>query len=536
MSKTILIWLCVVSFALLATAAEIKEKTGLVLCGDGAFEGYTLFTPLHSTDTYLVNMDGKVVHKWKDKYTPGQSQYLLKNGHLLRSANDSRSSGFHGGGIGGRIRELDWNGKLVWDYKYADDKRCQHHDIEPLPNGNVLILAWEKKFAEEVIGAGRDPSQLDDDELWPDHIVEVRRQGKTDGRIVWQWHAWDHLVQDFNPDVNNHGDVAAHPELIDINFGGDSMHLPPKELNRLRALGYVGGPAPKGRGPESADWLHGNSLSYNEELDQILISVHGFNEIWVIDHSTTTAESASHTGGRYGKGGDLLYRWGNPQAYRAGTAADQKLFGQHDATWVKSPSGETHILVFNNGRNRPDGDYSSVDEIVPPLRPDGSYSLESGAAYGPSQPVWQYTQSTKSDFFSSHISGAQRLPNGNTLVCAGEQGDFFEVNAQGATVWHYINPIEGNRPNGRPPRGNRRRSKGNDDNHDRAHPPRQGPRGPRGDRRGTGVDRGGTGVDRRGPNGVGRGPSEANAVFRATRIAADDPAIKSRKLSPKNSE
>ncbi|MGC8644373.1 MAG: hypothetical protein ACP5XB_31305, partial [Isosphaeraceae bacterium] len=60
------------------------------------------------------------------------------------------------------------------------------------------------------------------------------------------------------------------------------------------------------------------------ELDQILLSVHSFSEIWIIDHGTTTAEAATHKGGRSGKGGDLLYRWGNPQAYRAGTAADQQ--------------------------------------------------------------------------------------------------------------------------------------------------------------------------------------------------------------------
>ncbi len=522
MSKANLLLLGIVSFASQALAAELKGQTGLIRSDQGAFDGYTLFTPLHSKETYLVDMSGRIVHKWKDDYTPGQSEYLLSNGHLLRCVNDSRNGAFHGGGIGGRIREFDWDGKLIWNFKYSDKEKCQHHDIEPLPNGNVLILAWEKKFAEEVIGAGRDPSQLEGDELWPDHVVEVARDGKTGGKIVWQWHAWDHLVQDFDPDVHNYGDVSAHPELIDINFGGDSMRLPPKEMDRLRALGYVGGPAPKRGGPNSADWLHGNSLDYNETLDQILISVHGFNEIWVIDHSTTSAEAASHSGGRYGKGGDLLYRWGNPLAYRAGTASDQKLFGQHDATWIKAPSGDTRILIFNNGRNRPDGDYSSIDEIIPPLKPDGSYSLESGAAYGPSQPVWQYTHKTKSDFFSGHISGAQRLPNGNTLVCAGEQGDFFEVNAEGDTLWQYINPIEGKRPHGGPPRGvgphdgprrrDRGQSEGDNGGRNRGRPPHRG---------------------QRGPGGGGRGPSEANAVFRATRIAIDDPAIKSRNLTSK---
>jgi hypothetical protein len=505
-----------------------KKKNGLIRNDPGAFDGYTLFTPLHSTTTYLVDMAGKVVNTWKDQYTPGQSVYLLNNGHILRCAENSKNRAFHGGGLGGRVREFDWDGKLVWDYAYSTAAICQHHDIEPLPNGNVLILAWEKKTVEQAIAAGRNPEHFRGDELWPDHIVEVARKGKHDGRIVWAWHAWDHLIQDYDDEVFNHGDVAAHPELIDINFGGDSMRLPPEEMDRLRSLGYVSGPAPKRGGPGSADWLHGNSLDYNEKLDQILISVHGFNEIWVIDHGTTTKEAASHTGGRYGRGGDLLYRWGNPQAYRTGSAADQKLFGQHDATWVTDASGTTHILIFNNGHGRSDGDYSSVDEIAPPLNAEGIYTLQEGTAYGPGELVWCYTRPEKSEFFSSHISGAQRLPNGNTLICAGEQGDFFEVTAKGDTVWQYINPFAGERPRPGPPDGDRRRQGPPRRNRRRAERPHKNHgESTRDPRRTRPPGRGG-----RGPGDHRRGPSEANSVFRATRIAADNPAIASHALAP----
>jgi hypothetical protein len=67
-----------------------------------------------------------------------------------------------------------------------------------------------------------------------------------------------------------------------------------------------------------------NSIDYNPDLDQIALSVKGNSEAWIIDHGTTTAQAAGHTGGRRGQGGDLLYRWGNPLTYRAGTANDAR--------------------------------------------------------------------------------------------------------------------------------------------------------------------------------------------------------------------
>src|SRR5207237_3318095 len=127
-------------------------------------------------------------------------------------------------------------------------------------------------------------------------------------------------------------------------------------------------PADKGKdggGAPGGNWTHINAVAYHPEFDQIMVSVHGFSEFWILDHGTTTAEAAGHKGGKYGKGGDLLYRWGNPQAYRAGKAADQQLFGQHNAHWIpKGLGGAGHVLVFNNGLGRKDGSYSSVDEII----------------------------------------------------------------------------------------------------------------------------------------------------------------------------
>jgi hypothetical protein len=289
-----------------------------------------------------------------------------------------------------------------------------------------------------------------------DAILEVKPTGKTTGEIVWEWHVWDHLIQDQDKAKPNYGNVSAHPELIDVNFGDNAfgrMMAQPGGVDQLRGIGYIGGPPPGpgggpggGRGP-GGDWTHVNSVAYSADLDQIVLSVHAFSEIWIIDHSTTTAETAGHMGGRYGKGGDLLYRWGNPKAYRSGTNSDQRLFNQHSAHWIpKGLPGEGHLLVFNNGGRRPDGQYSSVDEIVPPVDPDGRYARKPGLAYGPDRAAWSYTASNKSEFFAALISGAQRLPNGNTLICSGTNGTVFEATPEKEVVWKFVNPSRGGGP------------------------------------------------------------------------------------------
>lgn len=375
-------------------------------------EGYTLFAPEDTTKTYLINYNKEVVHTWESSYLPGHSVYLLENGNLLRTAFLGAHPIFLSGGMGGGVQEFDWNGNLVWDFTYSDDTYLAHHDIHYLSNGNILMIAWEAKSFEEAVDAGRNPTLVTMFGIWPDHIIEVEPTGPTSGDIVWEWHVWDHLIQDYDPSKLNYGVVEDHPELIDINFGRVTM-----------------------------DWNHINSIDYNEEFDQILLSAHNFNEIWVIDHSTTTEEAAGHLGGNSNKGGDLLYRWGNPRAYRTGTVNDQKYYGQHDARWIRPGCpGEGNILVFNNGLGRPVDAYSSVDEIVPPVDSNGNYYLQQGFAFGPEEQIWMYTAQNPTDFYAYMISGAQRIANGNTVICDGKQGRFFEVTYEKETIWEYVNP------------------------------------------------------------------------------------------------
>ena len=302
--------------------AGSQQTVGLFLNNPAlSSPGYTLFSPIRYSTTYLIDMQGRLVHSWPATQTPGLSAYVYADGHLLRTANTGSAS-FATGGAGGRIQEFDWDGTVVWDYTYSTSSVRQHHDIERLANGDVLIIAWEGKTSAQAIAAGRNPALVTAAGLWLDHVIQVRPTGPTTGTIVWEWHVWDHVVQDIDATKPNFGVVADHPERIDLNFAQNN----------------------------AADWTHVNGIAYDPHNDQIILSAHNLNEIWVIDHSTTTAEAAGHTGGAQGRGGDLLYRWGNPRAYARGTVADQKLFGQHDAQWIPDGvPGAGNLLVFNNG-------------------------------------------------------------------------------------------------------------------------------------------------------------------------------------------
>jgi hypothetical protein len=424
---------------------------GLVLYG-GASPGFVLFSPLLSTTTYLVDRQGRVAHTWGSRRAPGASVYLLDNGHLLRCSRERDTPIFQAGGEGGRIQEFAWDGELVWDYLLASPFRVQHHDIEPLPNGNVLAIVWERIHRREALQLGRAPELLPNAGLLLDAILEIEPMPPTDGQIVWEWRVRDHLIQDRDSTGRNFGVVADHPERIDINGDHLRPQLTEQVMQRLKAIGYVSGdPSPDDL---NADFLHTNAVDYNAELDQILISAHRFNEIWIIDHSTTSREAAGHIGGRAGKGGDLLYRWGNPVAYGRGTADDRQLFAHHDGRWIRRGfPGEGNILIFNNGWGRPGRDFSSVVEIVPPVTADGTYVISPESAFGPAGTEWTYTASQRSSFSADFISGAHRLANGNTFICSGPAGRIFEVTPAGTTVWDYLNPFTGNaaNPAGDPP-------------------------------------------------------------------------------------
>lgn len=271
---------------------------------------YTLYSIQNSTNTQLLDTNRNVVKTWTHtgKKT-GYSSYLMPGGYLWKTISRTGNS-FTGGPICGEVLKMDWAGNILWDYVYSTTDYCTHHDFCPLPNGNVLLIAYERISAANVAAAGGSFSG----EMWSEKVVEIKPTGATTGEVVWEWRVWDHIVQNTDASKPNYqASIVQHPELLNVNYNA------------------------------TKDWIHMNGIDYNPILDQISVSSHNLNEWYIIDHSTTTAQAASHSGGNAGKGGDFLYRWGNPAAY--GATGTTILNVTHDAHWI--PEG-----VPNAGRDR----------------------------------------------------------------------------------------------------------------------------------------------------------------------------------------
>ena len=423
--RVLVFFLLALAVPLSATAQE--SQSGVLVNEPAALDGYTFIVPRADFKAYVIDNEGRVVNEW-DFGTLTREIHLLDNGNvmILRAPDiNLKETEFnslfflqHTGD--GKVGEYTWDGELVWEYAFTGARQHQHHGIDIMPNGNVLLLLWDYRTLDEALAMGLNPATVEeyfyaeeDQYIAPDIIVEMN---KSTSEIVWKWDAWDHLVQNFDETLPNYGSPAENPGRVDINY---------------QSLAIKGIPAEWSTGP--ADWMHSNSVNYSPVLDQIVISVHRFDEFWIFDRSPGVEDAA-------GPAGDLLYRWGNPAAYGQGSLIeDRKLFQQHDVQWIdEGLPGAGNILIFNNRHNviREDepaeDEYSSVLELKLPLREDGSYDWSTEPEL-----VWQYD----TDIYSRIISGVQRLPNGNTLITVGVPGRLVEVTPEGEVVWEFVNPI-----------------------------------------------------------------------------------------------
>jgi hypothetical protein len=359
---------------------------------------FTLYSVTGSNKAFLIDTNNNVYKTWTmaANRKTSFSSYLIPGDTLVRTV-DYPGNVIVNGTISGEVQKVDWNNNVVWDFIYSTDSTVLHHDIHPLPNGNVLMIAMDVKTAYQGTQSGASFSIL----RYTDKIIEVHQTGPTTGTIVWEWKVWDHLCQDYAPAKKNYvPSISQNPQLININYNNES------------------------------DFLHMNGIDYNAALDQITFSSYTFSEIFVIDHSTTTTEAAGHTGGNSGHGGDLIYRWGNPAAYE--TNGPVVFNVAHDAQWVSSDNAyyPNYLCGFNN--NGGSGGYSCVDVFNPPY--DGyNYSKTQGQAYAPSTSAWRYTSSCK----NPNEGSSQQLPNGNSLLSLTVCTSITEVDHNGTVLWTF---------------------------------------------------------------------------------------------------
>ncbi len=364
------------------------------------WNGLTLYSTQNGTTAQLIDTANATVKTWTGLTTgTGYSAYLEPGGTLVRSVKVNNTT-FNGGGACGGIQKHSYSGTLLWNYTHSSSTYYTHHDHCVMPNGNVLLISYESKTQAELTAAGGTVTLAS---IWPEKIIEVQPTGATTGNIVWEWHVWDHLVQNVNSTKSNYQtSVVNHPELLNINYNTQK------------------------------DWMHMNGIDYNPILDQIVVSSHNLNEWYVIDHSTTTAQAASHSGGNSGKGGDFLFRWGNPAVYQA--TGTKILNVTHDAHWVPEYPETTYantgrLVGFNN--QGVSSTQSSIDQIVPPLVGNYSYSITTGSAFTPST----YTQRNSGFGYSSNMGNSEQYPNGNQLVCVATSGKVYELNPAGTPIF-----------------------------------------------------------------------------------------------------
>lgn len=351
-------------------------------------DNYILVNDAGNNYVYIMDKNANVLHQWNlNGGDLGNDCFLLENGKLLAMV-ESDNPQILLGGQGGKVQLLEPDGSEIWSFVHSTEDYIIHHDAELLPNGNILTMTWEKYSAQDAISAGYKMEV----ELFPDGLIEIN---PDTNEIVWEWKLWDHLVQEFDDTKKNYGIVQENPQLIDINYNQR----------------------------EDGDISHGNGIAYDAINDVIFLSANFYSEVWVIDHSTTSMEAATHSGGNYNMGGDILYRFGNPMAYQNSNGT--RLFTNNHYPNLLEGSDQGKLMIFTNGG---DLGQSTVYELQLP----SLYEMDITKDNEPTV-VWSFTDP---ELYSPRVSGAEKLPNGNVLITEGDFG-IWEVTHDKEVVWKF---------------------------------------------------------------------------------------------------
>jgi hypothetical protein len=362
-----------------------------------SYGGFTLYSKMNSTKAVLLDSAGLPYHEWTfpSNRRTAYATHMEPGGTLVRSVSGSNSSFTGAAAISVAVQKVDWDGMWCGISPIPLLPMCCIMTFVRCRTANVLVIAYERMTAAEVTQAGCTLNNV----MYFEKIMEIEPNGASAGNIVWEWRVFDHLVQDVDSTKNNYvTNTADYPHKFNVNYK-------PKR-----------------------DWMHINSVDYNPVLEQVVFTARYMGELYVVDKSTTTAEAAGNSGGQSGKGGSLLYRWGNPEAY--GATGTRFIELAHDAHWI--PPGfpyAGHISYFNNKGGV--GNKTCVDIILPPYN-GYQYHHTPGNSFGPATYTWRHTYSgTAADF----MGGAQPLDNGNFLVTLPTSGHIYEVDPSDNVVW-----------------------------------------------------------------------------------------------------
>ena len=433
--------------ATLVDAQRCADRSvGVVACEDGVAPGYVLLSVAKMV--YLLDSDGRVAHSWTSKRTVFVA-YLFKNGDLLRDGNElALAPQFKAGGAAGYVERVTWDNEPVWSWSALPRfKYLSHHDLQPLPNGNVLVLVWERKTKEEAVAAGRHPELIPDGEVWNNLVVEIAPKGKQ-AVEVWRWSQWDHLCQAHDPEKDNYvKDISAWPNRLDINYcppggkakcRGGGLKAGDHNATTLAVFDSVGKTGER-------DWIHANAVSYSKKGKKncdglVVVSYNVPCEVIILAHRVRPGQGAGHQTG-------ILYRFGNPLvSQRPPDRHLQTLFVQH-STAVCDDDEDRNLLrlvLFNNGR-APDRMWSTVDEYAIDMTSTTSIpNARDTSETWTHEKTWSFGRPAGhlGSFYSHHSSGVRKLENGNVLVTLGPQGIVFEVTREGKEVWRYISPVK----------------------------------------------------------------------------------------------
>lgn len=434
-----------VSVAATVVAAQVSSAPSVFPSGvtindqKSTWNGYTVLSLLGAPYAVVIDMNGRIVKQWDDFNTSaGGPVRVLPGGNVIApwGANPGHQESL-------ALVARDYSGKEIWRLDRNEtvdvsgqqvNALRQHHDWQraDFPSGYYSPLAVPGATSNVktlvLMHVNRKVPAVGPGELEDDRIVELDAEGK----VVWEWRAADH-IDEFGFDAAAR-DAISRATVPTPRAAGPAAAAPAGP-NR----GAGGGPAKPQAAARALDWVHINSATWlgpNKWFD-------AGDKRFAPEHILISSRSASFVA-IIGRDGKIVWRMGPDMRETPDQQAIGQIIGQHHAHLIpRGLPGEGNLLVFDNGG-------SSGYGTASPIAPQGVNTLARATSrvieVDPvsMKRVWMYNGA---GFFSTNISGAQRLANGNTLITEGAGGRVFEVTPESRIVWEFINA---NGANGRP--------------------------------------------------------------------------------------